>query len=76
MFSFLAMLVMLFGNIEVLYWLMMITSGIAAIGISISAATLLSIRPLESIPKRFKRMLNQAGKWLAGPRIELRPEEE
>lgn len=76
MFSFAAFLVMLSGNIVLFYWLLISAVFLMGLGISISAASMLSkfrrLNPVASMKRYFCYVWN----WVLNPNMELRPEKE
>lgn len=76
MFSFIAFLIMLSGNVEVLYGVLIAGVLLISAGIAITAASLLSKRSGLNLFQATKRYLCLGWKWLAGSHIDLQPENE
>jgi CDP-L-myo-inositol myo-inositolphosphotransferase len=76
MFSFLAMVVMMFGNIIVFYWALIAMVLIASLGITLSVASMLSWRPIQSLIERFRQVGQGLNDKLAAPDGTLNPEND
>ena len=76
MFSFLAMVVMRFGNIVVFYWALIAMVLIASLGITLSVTSMLSWRPIQSLIERFKQVGQGLNDKLAAPDGTLNPEND
>jgi CDP-L-myo-inositol myo-inositolphosphotransferase len=76
MFSFLAMIVMLFGNLTIFYWGLIVMVFIASLGISISAASMLSYRPVHALMGRVKQFGQRLNTRMMQPDGSLNPEND
>ncbi len=70
-FSFGALLIMLWGNISVFYWGLMGAVNLMSSGISISAASMLSRRARLSFVSPFKAAYRQFMRTFVAPKVEL-----
>lgn len=75
-FSFMTLLVMLWGNIALFYWMMIGAVNLIGVGIAISAAALLAQRYDLHVLAPFKKLFSFSSNGYEKPGFQLQPEKE
>ncbi|MFQ5636459.1 MAG: sugar phosphate nucleotidyltransferase [bacterium] len=76
-FAFAAMVVMLFGSIQLIYWMVMVAVALMATGIAITSIYLLSKQFKFSLLSPFRKLQDWLSNWFDAPKsINLETEQE